>query len=86
MAVHQLGLLGKIVEIEALGLAVFVVCYHQICNRLCFHGRRLGFAELLALGFALRLLGALLLPRTLLLPFRKCGTRASCHRVIVTYY
>lgn len=76
-------LLGKIVEIEALWLAIFIVRYHQVRARLRLHARILTFAEL-PLSFALCFLGPFLLPGSLLLSLRECGTRASCQWVFVS--
>ena len=76
------NLVGKIVEIETLRPAFFIVCHHQIGNRSHLRARIVGVAES-ALGFALRLLSALILTGALLLPLRECCTRASCHWVVV---
>ena len=72
-------LLTEIVKIETLGLAVLIVCNHQIRKGLRLRSTGLGIAFLLALRFTLSLLGALLLPRALLLSLGESCTRASCH-------
>ncbi len=76
------GLLAEIMKIETLRLAVFVVRNCQISKGLCFARVGLGIAGLLALGFALRLLGPLLLTRPFLLSLSKSCTRTSCHRYL----
>ena len=76
------NLLGEIVEIESLRHALFIVRNHKIRKGLRFRVRVFGVTEL-PLRLTLRFLGALFLPRALLLPFRECRSRASCHKVIV---
>lgn len=73
------ALLSKIVEIETLWLAVFIVRDGQISDRLGFHRGALRIAGLFALRFTLRLLSPLFLACPFLLSLGKRCTRASCH-------
>ncbi len=79
---HQLGyyaLFPKIVEIETLWLAVFIVRDDQVSDGLSFHRDAFGVARLFTLRFTLRFFSPLLLPRPLFLSLSKGCTRASCH-------
>ena len=69
--------LSEIVEIKALRLPILVVRYHQVGNGL--RGDNARFADLFALGFALKLIRPLLLARAFFLTLGKRRARACSH-------
>ena len=79
---HQLRfreLPSEIVEIETLGLTLFIMRDYQISEGLNFRSPVLGVAKLFPFRFTPRLLSLLLLACPLFLALGEGCTRASCH-------
>ncbi len=78
-------LLGEVVEIEALGLTIFVMDDFQVGDRTGLRGKVVAATRLFALRFTLRLLRPLFLAGAFLLSLGESCTRASCHNLETTH-